>query len=132
VTVPLFSWTKNHKESVLLAQSNLASVNETNGLQLMRRELRDAVDEVADRTRLEARNQNEVAPMIRGMQETLQILKRTPNLVASQVTATEAQILETRRLELAARWQYQLALLNLERALGRPLSEAADALGKSM
>jgi hypothetical protein len=41
-----------------------------------------------------------------------------------QVATIEAQILESARLELDSRWQYHLALLNLERAVGEPLSAA--------
>jgi outer membrane protein TolC len=132
VTVPVFSWTKNHTEDVLQAQLNLAGVNETNGVQRVCRELRDALDELEERQRLEKRNRNEVAPLIAEMRQTLQLLKRTPNLMASQVVATEAQILEASRLELAARWQYHLALLNLERVLGKPMSEALGTLTRKL
>ena len=127
VDVPLFSWTKNHAEDVQLAQSELADVNEANGTQLVCREIRDAVAEVEERLRQQRRNESEVAPLIAEMRQTLQLLKRTPNLMPSQVAATEAQILESARLELESRWLYQLAQLNLERALGEPLRVALQA-----
>jgi outer membrane protein TolC len=128
VTVPVFSWTKNHAESVAEAQSNLANVNETNAVRVVSREIRNALDEVEERRRVQLRNQNEVVPLIAEMGQTLQVLKGAPNLMVSQVAATEAQILESSRLELAARWQYQLALLNLERLLGKPLSETLSGI----
>ncbi len=130
ITVPLFSWTKNHADEVLQAQARLAGVNETNGVQLAYREIRDAVDELEEREGEQKRNQSEVVPTITEMRQTLQLLKGTPNVMASQVATTEAQVLEASRLELAARWRYHLALLNLERALGEPLSEALEALRK--
>jgi outer membrane protein TolC len=131
VNVPLFSWTKNHAEDVKMAQSDLAEVNEANGTQLVCREIRDAVNEVEERLRQQKRNQSEVAPLIAEMRQTLQLLKQTPNLMPSQVAATEAQILESVRLELESRWLYQLAQFNLERVLGEPFCVALhDGEGK--
>jgi outer membrane protein TolC len=123
LTVPVFTWTKNHAIDVLHAQSTLAAINETNGVQLVRRELRNALDELEERRREQVRNQNQVTPLLAEMQQTLQLLKATPNLMRTQVTSAEAQIHEAARLEMAAGWQYQLALLNLERVLGEPLAE---------
>jgi outer membrane protein TolC len=131
VNVPLFSWTKNHAEDVQLAQSELAEVNEANGTQLVCREVRDAVNEVEERLRQQKRNQSEVAPLIAEMRQTLLLLKKTPNLMPYQVAATEAQILESVRLELESRWFYQLAQFNLERVLGEPIRVALhDGEGK--
>jgi outer membrane protein TolC len=127
INVPLFSWTKNHAEDVKMAQSDLAEVNEANGTQLVCREIRDAVSEVEERLRQQKRNQSEVAPLIAEMRQTLRLLKQTPNLMPSQVAATEAQILESVRLELESRWLYQLAQFNLERVLGQPLCVALQA-----
>ena len=127
INVPLFSWTKNHAENVQLAQSELAEVNEANGTQLVCREIRDAVAEVEERLRQQRRSQSEVAPLIAEMRQTLQLLKRTPSLMPSQVAETEAQILESLRLQQESRWLYQLAQLNLERVLGEPLSLALQA-----
>jgi hypothetical protein len=45
----------------------------------------------------------------------------------SQVAATEAQIIESVRLELGSCWLCQLAQLNLERVLGEPLCVALQA-----
>lgn len=131
VSVPIFSWTKNHAEDVKMAQSDLAEVNEANGTQLVCREIRDAVNEVEERLRQQKRNQSEVAPLIAEMRQTLMLLKKTPNLMPSQVAATEAQIIESVRLELESRWLYQLAQFNLERVLGEPLCVALhDGEGK--
>jgi outer membrane protein TolC len=131
VNVPIFSWTKNHAEDVQMAQSNLAEVNEANGTQLVCREIRDAVNEIEERFRQQKRNQSEVAPLIAEMRQTLQLLKQTPNLTPYQVAATEAEIIESVRLELGSRWLYHLAQLNLERVLGEPLCVALhDGEGK--
>lgn len=127
VTVPVFSWTKNHAADVLQAQYTLADVNETNGMQLVRREIHDAVEEADERQRQQRRNQSEIAPLIAEMRQTLELLKRTPNLMPAQVATTEAQIIESLRLDLGTRWGYQLALLNLERAVGVNLSVALQA-----
>ena len=40
-----------------------------------------------------------------------------------QVAAVELQLVETLRLDLDTRWQYQQALFNLERTLGTPLGQ---------
>jgi outer membrane protein TolC len=131
INVPLFSWTKNHAEDVQMAQSELAEVNEANGTQLVCREIRDAVAEVEERFRQQKRHQSEVAPLIAEMRQTLRLLKQTPNLMPSQVAATEAQIIESMRLERGSRWLSQLAQLNLERVLGEPLCVALhDGEGK--
>jgi predicted aminopeptidase len=114
-----------------MAQSNLAEVNEANGTQLVCREIRDAVNEIEERFRQQKRNQSEVAPLIAEMRQTLQLLKQTPNLTPYQVAATEAEIIESVRLELGSRWLYHLAQLNLERVLGEPLCVALhDGEGK--
>lgn len=122
VTVPLFTWTKNHTTDVLLAQDDLAVLNETSGAKLIRREVRDAADELESRRRQQARNQAELVPLLDEMRETLKLLRNSPTVLPVQVATTEAQILESLRLELATRWQFQLAQLNLERALGQPLA----------
>jgi outer membrane protein TolC len=127
VTLPVFSWTKNHAADALQAQYSLADVNETNGMQLVRREIRDAVEEADERQRQQRRNQSEIAPLIAEMRQTLELLKRTPNLMPAQVATTEAQIIESLRLDLGSRWGYQLSLLNLERAVGVNLSVALQA-----
>ncbi|HWH69092.1 MAG TPA: TolC family protein, partial [Candidatus Sulfotelmatobacter sp.] len=132
VNVPIFSWTKNHAGDVLQAQYDLAGVNENNGLQLVRHEVHDAVDELEERRRQQARNQSEVAPLIAQMRRSLQVLKKTPNRMPAQVAVTEAQILESTRLELASRWHYRLALLDLERVVGAPLSVALQAGERKM
>ena len=125
--MPVFSWAKNHAADALQAQYSLADVNATNGMQLVRREIRDAVEEADERHRQQRRNQSEIAPLIAEMRQTLELLKRTPNLMPAQVATTEAQIIESLRLDLGSRWGYQLALLNLERAVGVNLSVALQA-----
>jgi outer membrane protein TolC len=124
VTVPIFTWTKNHASDALLAQDELAEINEANGVKLVYREVRDAMDELAERRNQQARNQGELMPLLAEMRETLQVLRNSPATMPLQVATIEAQILESARLELDSRWQYHLALLNLERAVGEPLSAA--------
>lgn len=131
VTVPLFSWAKNHAQDLAQAQASLAGVNETNAMKLIRRELRDSLDEVVEQQRQQTRNQTQVLPLLNEMRHALQLMKATPNLMPSQVAATEAQILESSRIDLAARWRYHAALLNLERAVGEPLAEALETGTKS-
>ena len=126
VSVPLFSWTKNHAQDVLWAQYNLAGVNETNGIQLVCREIHDALDEWEERRRQQTRDENEIAPLIAEMRQTLQTLKGASNIMPSRVAATEAQITESLRLELETRWRYQLARLTLERVTGKHLSELLE------
>jgi outer membrane protein TolC len=124
VTVPIFSWTKNHASDTLLAQDELAEINEANGVKLVCREVRDAVDELAERQNQQGRNRSELTPLLAEMRRTLEVLRNSPATMPLQVATVEAQILESDRLELASRWQYQLALFNLERAVGAPLSAA--------
>ena len=124
VNVPIFSWTINKAETVQQAQANLAAVNESNGIQVMRREIRDAVDEFEARRQQQKRDQNDIAPLIAEMRQTLELLRRTPTVLPSRIAATEAQITESLRLELGSRWLYLLARLNLERVVGAPLSVA--------
>jgi len=126
INVPLFSWTINNTDGVQLAEFKLAEANESNGLQTMQREVRDAVDEYDVQRRQQERNQKELAPLLAEMQQTLDLLKRTPNVMPSQVAATEAQITESLRLKLESDWLYQRAGLNLERAVGTRLASARD------
>ena len=44
--IPIFSWSKNHAADAALAKAKLASVDETNGLKLIRQELHEAMDEL--------------------------------------------------------------------------------------
>ena len=96
-------------------------------MQLVRREIHDAVEEAEERRRQQRRNQSEIAPLIAEMRQTLELLKRTPNLMPAQVATTEAQIIESLRLDLGSRWGYRLALLNLERVVGVNLLVALQA-----
>jgi len=122
VDIPIFSWTKNHVADVALAQAKLASIDETNELKLIRQDLHDALDEVEQTRRQQTRNETSMKPMIATMRQTLVTLKGTPNIMPEQVAAAELQLIETLRFDLATRWQYQRALLNLELILGAPLN----------
>jgi outer membrane protein TolC len=123
IDVPIFSWVKNHEDDVLLAESKLAAVQETEGMRWVVNELRVALDEVDECRRQQARYDNDVAPVIAEMRRTLATLKGVPDAMPDQVAATELQIVESARLDSGARWRYRLALLNLERALGAPLAD---------
>lgn len=122
--IPIFSWTKNHAAGAALAKAALAGVDETNGFTQVRQELRDALDEVSQTRRQQARNDANVEPLITAMREALATLKNTPNVMPEQVAAAELQLVETLRFNLDTRWQYELALFNLERMLGVPLDRA--------
>jgi outer membrane protein TolC len=126
VNVPLFSWTINNTDGVQQAELKLAEANEYNGTQTMQREIRDAMDEFDVQRRQQERDQKELAPLLSEMQRTLELLKQTPNVMPSQVAATEAQITESLRLKLESDWLYQSAEFNLERAVGVPLSIALN------
>jgi outer membrane protein TolC len=123
VEVPIFAWTKNHAADAALAQAQLAGVEATNGLRQIRQELRDALDELDQTRRQLTRFATNISPLITTMRQTLATLKRTPDVMPEQVAAAELQLVETLRLELNTRWQYQLALFDLERTLGTPLNQ---------
>jgi outer membrane protein TolC len=126
--VPIFSWVKNHADEVLLAQCKLADVNASAGMRQVSREVRDAIDELEESQRQQARYETEVAPLIAEMRQTLAALGDAPNAMPDQVAATEMQMVDSLRLELAARRRYHLALLHVDRASGVALSArpAAD------
>jgi outer membrane protein TolC len=124
VNVPIFTWTKNHAADAARAKATLASVEETNCVTLIRQELHDAIDEVDETRRQEARNELNVKPMIETMQQALASLKASSNVMPEQVAAAELQLIETLRFDLDTRWQYELALFELERTLGAPLSQS--------
>jgi hypothetical protein len=62
-------------------------------------------------------------PIIRSMQQTLDTLNDTPNAMSDKVAATELQIVESLRLELASRKRHLLALINLEYVTGAPFEQ---------
>lgn len=125
VSVPIFTWTKNHAIDVVRAESSLADVQEENGRLDAVREVRDAAADYAEQRRQQQQHQNEAGPLLNEMRQTLQLLKNTPNLMPAQTAVAEIQLDEALRLELAARWRFQLARLSLERAVGGPLSTTA-------
>ena len=127
INVPIFSWTKNHADDVLRAQSTLAGVNEREGRLLASREVHDAMDELEESWSQQARYDNDVAPLVAEMRRTLATLQATPNTLPDQIADTEVQIVESDRLDLAARQRYCLALINLERTVGKPLAELPQA-----
>jgi outer membrane protein TolC len=123
VNFPIFSWTRNRAPEAALAESELASVEESNVILLAQQEVTEALDEL-DEQRLEwTRNQQQVVPMLEEMRRTLELLGRTRGLMRTDIATTEMQFLEASRIEMGSRWRHELALLNLERALGRPLHE---------
>jgi outer membrane protein TolC len=123
MNVPIFTWTINHAAHAARAKADLASVDETNGVRLVRQELHDALDEMDQTRRQTTRNDLSVKPLIATMRQTLEALKNTPNIMPEQVAAAELQLVETLRYDLDTRWQYQLALLTLEQTLGVPLDQ---------
>ncbi len=62
-------------------------------------------------------------PLVTTMRQTPAALKSTPNIMPEQVAAAELDLVEALRCGLNTRWQYDLALLNLERALGGPVDQ---------
>ena len=121
--VPIFSWAKNHAASAALARANLASVAETNGLRQICQELHDALDELDQTRRQVARNDTTMKPLVTTMRHTLATLDSTPNIMPEQVAAAELDLVEALRFGLNTSWQYELALLNLERTLGGPIDQ---------
>jgi outer membrane protein TolC len=126
--IPIFSLGKNHADKVLLAQYELACANEREGLQLVGREIRDALDELEESRLQLVSYENDVAPLISDMRRTLVILKSTPDIMPDHVAGTELQLLESVRLELGIGWRCTLARISLESALGAPLSETLRSL----
>jgi outer membrane protein TolC len=125
--IPIFTWTKNHAADVVRAKSDLARVEVTNAVKLVRQELHAALDEVDQTRHQQARNDANVKPLIATMQQALTSLKNTPNVMPEQLAAAELQVVETMRFDLDTHWQYQLALYNLEQSLGVPLSPEPPA-----
>lgn len=124
--VPIFSWISNHAADAALAKQTLAGVNETDGLRQIRQELHDAIDQMDETRDQQIRNDTTVEPLIATMRKTLAALKSTPNVMPEQVAAAELQLVETLRFDLGTRWQYQLALLNLESVVGAPLDRGIN------
>jgi outer membrane protein TolC len=123
VNLPIFSWSKNRAPEAALAESELASTEESNVILLARQEVTEALDELEEQRLEWTRNEQQVVPMLKEMRRTLELLERTRGLTRADVAATEMQFLEASRIEMGSRWRHELALLNLERALGRPLHE---------
>jgi hypothetical protein len=121
--VPIFSSVKNHADDVRQAEYKLARATEDEGIRLSHREIHDALDEVAESRQHQARYQRDVMPIIRSMQQTLDTLNDTPNAMSDKVAATELQIVESLRLELASRKRHLLALINLEYVTGAPFEQ---------
>jgi len=123
--VPIFSWTKNHAADVSLAKSEQAGANETAGLQQARREVDDAITVIEASWRQLERYNREVAPLMTEMRRALGTLQSASGAMPDQIAVMELQIVETERLELAARHRYELAALALERSMGEALFETA-------
>jgi len=121
--VPIFSWTKNHADDEALAKQKLVAANETAGMRLVSQEIHDAMDELDESRRQQARYDTDVAPLITSMRQTLATLKNTASIMPDQIAAVEVQLLEALRLDLRCRSQSRLARLNLERIVGSPLFE---------
>ncbi len=127
IDIPIFSLVKNHVGEVLQAQYKLAGVNEAEGISRATCEIRDALDELDESLLQQSRYERELAPLAAEMRRTLEILGRTPNVMPEELAATEAQVVESLRLELRLRWQRELALIALESALGAPLTVTLNA-----
>ena len=108
-------------------QYKLAGVNEAEGIRRATREIRDTLDELEESRLQQSRYEKEIAPLAAEMRRTLEVLRRTPNVMPEQVAATEVQVVESMRLELGFRWRYCLAMISLEGAVGAPLSDALKA-----
>ena len=121
VDVPIFSWTKNHADDEALAKEKLVAANETAGTRLVSQEIREAMDELDESRRQQARYDTDVAPLIAAMRQTLATLQSTPSVMPDQIAAVEVQLVESLRLDLGCRSRGRLARLNLERIIGSPL-----------
>jgi outer membrane protein TolC len=122
INVPLFSW-HNRAEDARRAEFELASVRETEAVKKVGREVRDAIRDIVATHGDWQRFEQEMAPLIQEMRETLAKMGDTSSLPPDQVAAIKAQIVDSEHTKLQAAFDYQMAFINLEGVLGVSLDE---------
>ena len=71
--------------------------------------------------RSRARYQSDTGPVIEEMRDTLKDIEDATGVDPTDVARVREQILESRRMEIQAELEYQLALIGLEAVVGMPL-----------
>jgi outer membrane protein TolC len=123
VDVPIFTWFRNHADDVLLAERNLAVVREAEAERTAVREVRNAIEELEDCRREQARYASDVEPLVDEMKRTLAAMESAPGVMPEQLAMARLQCLESERIKIESAHRCREALIALERAAGAPLAE---------
>lgn len=127
VNLPIFSWTFNHANDVALAEYKLAATQYAVAMDRITREVRSAMDEVESVRAEWEQYRDQDGPFVDQIRKQLAGLKSTPDLTPDQVAGTKIRIISALRLWREAHLRYRLALVDLERLLGAPLSDLLQA-----
>jgi outer membrane protein TolC len=122
ITLPVFAW-KNHDIDLLAAKLDGARAQEIRVRKRARQEIRDALSSLRSIENTRKLYNRQAAPIIQRMQTNIQNIQDTSGLDPVDVAKIREQILETKRLNIEADLDYQLAILDLEAAVGAPLED---------
>jgi len=111
----------NSEDDVLEAEWRGADARERKARARVKREIADALAAARAMAGNRARYRSETAPIIEGMQSTLDGISDATGVDPADVARVREQILESRRMDIQAELEYQLALIGLESVLGMPL-----------
>ena len=122
-SIPVFS-AFNHGEDVLEAELEQAKVLELKTGERIRREIRDAIDSLRDIERSRRLYDQETGPVIDDLERILAQVEAGLPMAPDDAARLREEMLETRRMKLESRLEYELAVIRLEQALGMPLPDA--------
>jgi len=123
INIPLFSWTQR-ADDLRAAEAELARIREAEALKKLRRQLRDALDDLKGVARQWAAYREETEPLLRAMQDAVAGVNPETDLTAEELAGLRTQILEAQRGRLEAAYEYTLAVINFEEALGARISRS--------
>lgn len=126
INIPLFSW-MNSADNVRRAESDMARIREAQALKILRRQLADALEDLRDVQMEWALYLAETEPLVLAMQSAMRDLRGEQQLTTEEAAAIRIQILQAQRTRLEATYNYTLAVIAFEEALGARISRAGPS-----
>jgi len=118
INLELFPWA-DHSKRTLEAGYELAHARYREAFRRVSRQVHDAVEGLRNVCSQCATFDAEVVPLEAEMRQTIEDLQSETALAPDELAALKIDLLESMRLRLEARFRHQLAVIELESALGR-------------
>jgi len=119
LSLPVFYW-MNNDQHVRLAERRMALLQEEEARERVRFSIEEALGALGRLAKSAKQYESETEPVIREMEAAIKNHREAPGVLPPEdVARLEEEILDARRAGLESRYDYNMAVISLQEALGR-------------